>query len=69
MSTAPRKTAAVALDWSTDSATIVEIEHPLRPERIIDLISATPNEHWAVDFPSGWPDLFVALMADDTAPH
>jgi hypothetical protein len=64
MSTSPAKTAAVAVAWSPDQARITQILQPLRASAIVDLIAAHAGEHWAVDVPFGWPDRFVALMAD-----
>lgn len=65
VSTNKIKTAAVALDWSTPGeARVVEVRRPLRATDIAPLISEHREGSWAVDVPFGWPDLFVALMAD-----
>src|SRR4051794_37480692 len=65
VSTNRAKTAAVALDWSTPGeARVVEVRRPLRATDIAPLISEHRESTWAVDVPFGWPDLFVALMAE-----
>lgn len=71
VSTDKAKTAAVALDWSTQGgARVVDVQHPLHAADIAPLISEPRESRWAVDVPFGWPNLFVALMADrhDGAP-
>jgi Protein of unknown function (DUF429) len=65
VSTDKAKTAAVALDWSTPGeARVVDVRRPLHAADIAPLISKHRESRWAVDVPFGWPDLFVALMAD-----
>lgn len=65
VSTDKAKTAAVALDWSTQGeARVVDVRRPLHAADIAPLISKHRESRWAVDVPFGWPDLFVALMAD-----
>lgn len=65
LSTNKRKTAAVAIDWSVaGEARVVDIRHPLPAVGIAPLIAEHGASTWAVDVPFGWPDLFVALMAD-----
>ena len=65
VSTDKAKTAAVALDWSTlGEARVVDVRRPLHAADIAPLISKHWECRWAVDVPFGWPDLFVALMAD-----
>lgn len=65
VSTNKAKTAAVALDWSTPGeARVVDVRRPLPADDIAPLISEHRESRWAVDVPFGWPDLFVALMAD-----
>jgi hypothetical protein len=65
VSTNRGKTAAVALDWSAPGeARIVEVCHPLGAVDIAPLIAKHGRSRWAVDVPFGWPELFVALMAD-----
>lgn len=64
LSTSPRKTAAVALDWGAGIARVTNVIRPLTAPAIIDLIADSGDEPWAVDVPFGWPDRFVALMAD-----
>ena len=65
VSTNKAKTAAVAIDWSIpDAARVVDVRHPLPAAEIAPLIAEHKASTWAVDVPFGWPDLFVALMAD-----
>lgn len=65
VSTDKANTAAVALDWSTSGeARVVDVRRPLRAVDIAPLISEHRESRWAVDVPFGWPDLFVALMAN-----
>lgn len=65
VSTNRRKTAAVALDWSSPGeARVVDVQHPLRSVDIAPLIAEHKTSTWAVDVPFGWPDLFVELMTD-----
>ncbi|WP_158288692.1 DUF429 domain-containing protein [Ornithinimicrobium flavum] len=65
VSTNKAKTAAVAIDWSIpDEARVVDVRHPLPAADIAPLIAEHKTNRWAVDVPFGWPDLFVALMAD-----
>ena len=64
MSTSPAKTAAVAIRWAKSGARVVEVRHPLKASAILELIAKHRDHSWAVDVPFGWPDLFVALMAD-----
>ena len=65
VSTNKAKTAAVAIDWSIpDEARVVDVCHPLPAADIAPLIAEYKTNSWAVDVPFGWPDLFVALMAD-----
>lgn len=65
VSTNKAKTAAVALDWSSPGqARVVDVRRPLSAAEIAPLISEHRESRWAVDVPFGWPDLFVALMAD-----
>lgn len=65
VSTNKAKTAAVAIDWSIpDEARVVDVRHPLPAADIAPLIAEHKASRWAVDVPFGWPDLFVALMAD-----
>lgn len=65
MSTSPRKTAAVAIQWTAgEGARIVDVRHPLKGTNIAGLISDHRDASWAVDVPFGWPDLFVQLMGD-----
>ena len=65
VSTDKAKTAAVAIDWSTPGAArVVDVRRPLRAADIAPLISEHRECRWAVDVPFGWPDLFVALMAN-----
>ncbi|MFI5429608.1 DUF429 domain-containing protein [Aeromicrobium sp. UC242_57] len=65
VSTNKAKTAAVAIDWSTPGeAHIVDVRNPLPANDIAPLIAAHSASTWAVDVPFGWPDQFVALMAD-----
>jgi hypothetical protein len=40
------------------------VHRPLRAADIAPLIYEHRASSWAVDVPFGWPDLFVALMAD-----
>jgi len=64
LSTSPRKTAAVALGWSTPGeAQVLEVRHPLTATDIVALIAAHRESSWAVDVPFGWPDDFVEVMA------
>ncbi|HYJ69892.1 MAG TPA: DUF429 domain-containing protein [Nocardioidaceae bacterium] len=65
VSTNKAKTAAVALDWSTPGeARVIDVRQPLRAADIGPLMAEHRQSRWAVDVPFGWPDLFVALMAD-----
>lgn len=65
LSTSARKTAAVALDWSSrHEAKVVEVRHPLELTDIPALIHAHRSDSWAVDVPFGWPEEFVRLMTD-----
>ena len=65
VSTNKAKTAAVAIDWSIpNEARVVDVRHPLPAADIAPLIAKHKTNRWAVDVPFGWPDLFVALMAD-----
>lgn len=65
LSTNRVKTAAVAIDWSVaGEARVVDVRHPLPAAGIAPLIAEHKASTWAVDVPFGWPDLFVALMAD-----
>lgn len=65
VSTNRAKTAAVAIEWSTPGqGRIVDVRHPLPAADIAPLIAEHKGSRWAVDVPFGWPDLFVALMAD-----
>jgi Protein of unknown function (DUF429) len=65
VSTNKAKTAAVAIEWSTPGqARVVDVRHPLPAADIAPLIAEHKASRWAVDVPFGWPDLFVALMAD-----
>lgn len=65
ISTNKRKTAAVALDWSTPGeARVVDVRFPLRATDIPALIAEHRESTWAVDVPFGWPELFVKLMKD-----
>ncbi|WP_107706200.1 DUF429 domain-containing protein [Nocardioides allogilvus] len=65
VSTNKAKTAAVALDWSIPGeARVIDVRHPLRAADIAPLIAENQESTWAVDVPFGWPDLFVALIAD-----
>ncbi len=65
LSTNKRKTAAVALDWSTPGeARVVDVRFPLRATDIPALVADHRESTWAVDVPFGWPDLFVQLMTD-----
>ena len=65
VSTSKAKTAAVALDWAIPGeARVIDVRHPLRAADIAPLIAENQESTWAVDVPFGWPDLFVALMAD-----
>ncbi|TQM65146.1 DUF429 domain-containing protein [Humibacillus xanthopallidus] len=65
VSTDKAETAAVALDWSIQGeARVVEVRRPLRAAEIAPLIHEHRVCRWAVDVPFGWPDLFVALMAN-----
>lgn len=65
VSTSKAKTAAVAIDWSTPGqARVVEIRHPLPATEIATLIAEHGASSWAIDVPFGWPEQFVALMAD-----
>ncbi|WP_341229186.1 DUF429 domain-containing protein [Nocardioides salarius] len=64
MSTSPKKTAAVAVKWSAASGRIVEVHNPLKAPAIANLIASTAPTTWAVDVPFGWPDQFVALLAN-----
>lgn len=64
VSTSKAKTAAVAIDWSTQgAATVVDVVHPLKADDIAPLIAQHLGSRWAVDVPFGWPDRFVALMS------
>lgn len=63
VSTDKAKTAA--LDWSSPGEVrVVDVRRPLPAVDIAALISEHRESRWAVDVPFGWPDLFVALMAD-----
>lgn len=63
VSTNKKKTAAVALDWSTPGvARLSKVVWPLQSEEIADLIREHQPSTWAVDVPFGWPDKFVGLM-------
>lgn len=62
VSTNRAKTAAVAIDWSTERTATV-IVHPLMASDVAPLIAEHQGSWWAVDVPFGWPDRFVALMA------
>jgi Protein of unknown function (DUF429) len=65
VSTNKAKTAAVAIDWSSPGqASVVYVRHPLPAVDIAPLIAEHKASRWAVDVPFGWPDIFVALMAD-----
>jgi hypothetical protein len=65
VSTDKAKTAAVALDWSTPGeARVVDVRRPLPAADIAPLIAKHRESRWAVDVPFGWPDLFVAFMAN-----
>ena len=65
VSTNKAKTAAVAIDWSiSGEARVVAVRHPLPAADIAPLIAEHKASRWAVDVPFGWPDLFVALMAN-----
>jgi len=64
VSTSPKKTAAVALAWSGEAATVITIRHPLTAEGVVELMAKHRDDQWAVDVPFGWPDRFVAFMAD-----
>jgi len=64
VSTNPRKTAGVALDWSQGAAIVTAVHHPLSAHGIVDLITSNGACQWAVDVPFGWPDRFVALLVD-----
>lgn len=64
VSTNKAKTAAVAIDWSTEgTATVINVVHPLMASDVAPLIAEHQESRWAVDVPFGWPDRFVALMA------
>lgn len=64
VSTDKAKTAAVAIDWSTDGrAKVIDVVHPLSAGDVAPLITQHRGNRWAVDVPFGWPDRFVALMA------
>ena len=64
VSTNKAKTAAVAIDWSTEgTAMVVDVVHPLMASDVAPLIAEHHGSRWAVDVPFGWPDRFVALMA------
>ncbi len=65
LSTNKAKTAAVAIDWTRPGvARVVNVRHPLPAADIAPLIAEHRASTWAVDVPFGWPDHFVALMAD-----
>lgn len=65
VSTSKSMTAAVAVDWSiAGEARVVDVRHPLPAAEIAPIIAQHCESTWAVDVPFGWPDLFVALMAD-----
>jgi hypothetical protein len=64
LSTKPAKSAAVALVWEGDTASVDDVCQPLHATEIIERITATGEESWAVDVPFGWPDEFVDFMHD-----
>lgn len=64
LSTTPANSAAVALRWDGRMASVDAVHEPLDANGIIELITRTGDEPWGVDVPFGWPDAFVALMAD-----
>jgi hypothetical protein len=64
LSTSPENCVAVAVEWSGDSAVVTDVRCPLTAPAIVGLIEEHAVEQWAVDVPFGWPDGFVALMAD-----
>ena len=64
LSTSPESCVAVAVEWSGDSAAVAGVHCPLAAPAIVGLIEENAADQWAVDVPFGWPDGFVALMAD-----
>ena len=63
LSTSPKKSAVVAIEWSRTGAQVVQLHQPVDTQQIINLIVGSDG-WWAVDVPFGWPEPFVEFIRD-----
>lgn len=70
LSTSPRSTGLVAIEWAGGQpGIVVEAHAQVTREDLIERIARSEDEHavWAVDVPFGWPDGFVDFLASHKA--
>lgn len=58
----PRRTAAVAVRWSSGEAIIEDVITPVDDERLSELAASAANKV-GIDVPLGWPDAFVRAVS------
>jgi predicted nuclease with RNAse H fold len=63
----PVRTALAVVDWGTHGATVTELVRGA-DDRVI-LAAVTRAGKAGIDCPLGWPDAFVAMVADHQAGH
>lgn len=63
LSTNPKNTAAVCIDWSTPSARVIEFRSPMDANDLVSLIADHRLAWWGVDVPFGWPIEFARFVA------
>jgi hypothetical protein len=62
LSTDPRGTAAVRIEWSDGRADVVRVVSPITAPELAELIAGHRDDTWGIDVPFGWPQQFETFL-------